>query len=183
MNDYQKSRFAQNMVRSMFNTVTGKKITLLGFAFKKNTGDTRETAAAYVAHTLVKERAQITVCDPQVTEEEMFKELKYTVGLDEESLPGLRKLITMEKDPYVATAGSHALAVLTEWDCFKSLDFDKIYGKMVKPAFVFDGRNILDHDGLRSVGFEVHAIGKPPPRSPRHGGAVAPAFRGSRLGL
>jgi len=160
MNDYQKNRFATNIVRSMFNTVTGKHIAMLGFAFKKNTGDTRETAAAYVAKKLLNERANIIVCDPQVTEEEMFRELKYTVGLDEETLPDLKKLIRLTNDPYEATKGAHALAVMTEWDCFKTLDYSKIYTDMVKPAFVFDGRNILDHDGLREVGFEVHAIGK-----------------------
>eukprot|EP00941_MAST-03F_sp_MAST-3F-sp1_P001225 g1225.t1 len=163
MNDYQKTRFARNMVSSMFNTVTGKKIALFGFAFKKNTGDTRETAAAYVAKSLLNERANLVVYDPQVTEEEMFRELKYTCGVDEKTIPDLKKLIVFVKDPYAASLHCHALAIMTEWDEFKSLDYERIYESMVKPAFVFDGRNILDHDGLRTLGFEVHAIGKSQP--------------------
>ena len=161
MNDYQKNRFSKLMVKCMFNTVTGKKICIFGFAFKKNTGDTRETAAAYIVKTLLQERAKIVIVDPQVSEEDMFMELKYTVGIDEDTFPGLRQHVTIEKDAYAAAAGAHAIAVATEWDVFKTLDYGKIYGTMSKPAFVFDGRNILDHEGLRSCGFECYAIGKP----------------------
>eukprot|EP00501_MAST-03F_sp_TOSAG23-6_P000585 GSMAST32.ASY1.ANO1.606.1 assembled CDS len=139
MNNYQKNRFSQRIIQSiMFNTVTGKKIALLGFAFKKNTGDTRETvSAAYIAKALLGERATIAVYDPQVTEEEMFKELKYTCGITEETK-------------------AHAIAILTEWDCFKEFDYQKIYDGMEKPAFLFDGRNILNHEEVETIGFEVH---------------------------
>lgn len=160
MNDYQKNRFAIKMVRTMFNTVTGKHIALLGFAFKKDTGDTRETAAAYVAKTLLEERAKIRVYDPKVTAETMFTEFKYTCHVTEETVEGLHDLIGMDDDPYTACKGAHALAVMTEWDEFKTYDYARIYASMKKPAFVFDGRNILDHAALRKIGFEVYAIGK-----------------------
>ena len=166
MNDYQKRRFAMRMIKSMFNTVTDKKITLLGFAFKKDTGDTRETAAAYVAKSLLEERAKVVVNDPKVLVEDMFLEFKYTLEMTPESFPAMNKCLSFERDVYKAVEKSHCIAVMTEWDHFKTLDFDRIYKSMEKPAFVFDGRNILDHAALRKIGFEVYAIGKPDADSP-----------------
>lgn len=163
MNNYQKKRFSEKMVSSMFNTVTGKKIAILGYAFKKDTGDVRETPSMFVVRDLVMEQAKIHVYDPQVSREDMWTEMKYTCNLSEESHPGLEAAVTTATDAYAACDGAHALAVLTEWDEFKELDYARIYKSMAKPAFVFDGRNILDHDGLRKIGFEVHAIGKPDP--------------------
>lgn len=165
MNDYQKRRFAHKMVRAMFNTITGKKIAILGFAFKKDTGDTRETAAAFVMKDLLDERALLSVYDPQVTREQMFMEFDYTLNLNEHSLPGLDKMITTVSSAYEAVKDAHAIAVMTEWDEFSSLDFQSIYDSMCKPAFVFDGRNVLPHAALRAIGFEVYAIGKPMPKN------------------
>lgn len=160
MNDWQKDRFSKNMVSKMLNTVTGKKITILGFAFKKDTGDTRETAAGHVIKNLLEERAKLHVYDPKVAEEDMFKELAY-MGVSEKTHPDLKKLVVMDNSAEEACKESHALAVMTEWDEFKNLDYVQIYKNMTKPAFVFDGRNILDHAGLRKIGFDVDAIGKP----------------------
>lgn len=163
MNDYQKKRFSAKMVSKMFNTVTGKKIALLGFAFKKDTGDVRETPSMFVARDLLNEQAKIHVYDPQVTREDMFIEMDYTCQINKDNTPGLEESITTSTDAYSACENSHALAILTEWDEFKTLDYNKIYDSMAKPAFIFDGRNILDHDALREIGFEVYAIGKPDP--------------------
>jgi UDPglucose 6-dehydrogenase len=163
MNNYQKKRFSEKMVSSMFNTVTGKKIAILGFAFKKDTGDVRETPSMFVVRDLVLEQAKIHVYDPQVKREDMWMEMDYTCNMSESTHPGLEAAVTTATDAYSACDGAHALAVLTEWDEFKQLDYEKIYKTMAKPAFVFDGRNILDHEALRKIGFEVHAIGKPDP--------------------
>jgi len=163
MNDCQKKRFSEKMVSSMFNTVTGKKIAVLGYAFKKDTGDVRETPSMFVVRVLVLEEARIHVYDPQVSREDMWTEMKCTCGMSVDTHPGLEAAVTTSPDPYAACEGAHALAVLTEWDEFKGLDYARIYKSMAKPAFVFDGRNVLDHDGLRELGFEVHAIGKPDP--------------------
>ena len=163
MNDYQKKRFTEKMVSSMFNTVTGKKIAILGYAFKKDTGDVRETPSMFVVRDLVLEQAKIHVFDPQVKREDMWIEMDYTCGMTEDTHPGLDKAVTTSPDAYTACDGAHAFAVLTEWDEFKTLDFERIYKNMAKPAFVFDGRNLLDHAKLREIGFEVHAIGKPDP--------------------
>jgi UDPglucose 6-dehydrogenase len=163
MNDFQKRRFSEKIVSAMFNTVTGKKITLLGFAFKKDTGDVRETPSMFVLRDLLNEQARIHVYDPQVKREDMWHELAYTCGVDHENTPGLDASVVTETDVYKACEGSHGICILTEWDEFKTLDYHKIYDSMSKPAFVFDGRLLVDHKELRKIGFEVYAIGKPDP--------------------
>mmetsp|Transcript_31793 Transcript_31793/g.95181 ORF Transcript_31793/g.95181 Transcript_31793/m.95181 type:complete len:476 (-) Transcript_31793:158-1585(-) len=163
MNNYQKKRFSEKMVSKMFNTATGKKICILGFAFKKDTGDVRETPSMFVVRDLLQEGAKIHVFDPQVAREDMWLEMDYTCGVNASNTPRLEESVTTSPDAYSAADGAHSLAVLTEWDEFKELDYEKIYASMAKPAFIFDGRNILDHDKLRKIGFEVHAIGKPDP--------------------
>ena len=161
INDYQKRRFAHKIVNSMFNTVTGKKIAIFGFAFKKDTGDTRETAAAFVMKDLLAEQAQMAVYDPKVTREQMMMEFRYTCDVTPETTPNLEKLITTEMSAANAAKGAHAIAVMTEWDEFATLDYKAIYDSMAKPAFIFDGRNVLPHGKLEEIGFEVYAIGKP----------------------
>ena len=163
MNDYQKKRFSEKIVAKMFNTVTGKKIAMLGYAFKKDTGDVRETPSMFVLRDLLQESARIHVYDPEVTREDMWLEMDYTCGVNHDNTPGLDASVITETDAYAACDGSHALCILTEWDEFKTLDYERIYKSMSKPAFIFDGRNILEHDKLREIGFEVHAIGKPDP--------------------
>jgi UDPglucose 6-dehydrogenase len=148
INEYQKERFILNMLNSMFNTLAGKKICLLGFAFKADTGDTRETPAFYVAKRLVEEKAALIITDPKALSNAM---------IDLDGVAG----ITYEPDPYRAAAGCDALAVMTEWKLYTELDYDRIYNTMAKPAFIFDGRNILDHKGLHKIGFNVFPIGKP----------------------
>jgi len=163
MNDYQKSRFSKKMVAKMFNTITGKKIAILGYAFKKDTGDVRETPSMFVMKDLLTEGAKVHVYDPQVKREDMWTELDYTCGMNHGNTPGLDASVVTATDAYAACDGAHAFAVLTEWDEFKTLDFQKIFDSMAKPAFVFDGRNLMNHQKLREIGFEVHAIGRPDP--------------------
>ncbi len=157
INDWQKSRFVGRMIDTMFNTISGKRIAILGFAFKKDTNDTRASAAIDVCRGLLNERAQLAIYDPRVTPAVVFRELAAVAGLSQSEL---EQRIVCEPDPYRATDGADALAVLTEWDEFKHLDFERIYRSMKKPAFAFDGRNILPHSQMQSVGFEVRAIGK-----------------------
>lgn len=159
MNDYQKKRFALNMIQKMFNTISGKKIALFGFAFKKDTGDTRESATIFVSKHLLEERAKISIYDPKVEGEQMRHDFDEYKVMPEGTK--FDQLVTIDSDPYVAAEGAHAIAVMTEWDEFRNYDYQKIYNSMSKPAFVFDGRNVLDHDKLREIGFDVYAIGKP----------------------
>lgn len=148
MNEHQKTRFVKRMVREMFNTVADKKIALFGFAFKANTGDTRESAAIDVTRQLLEERANVWITDP--------KALK-NARID---LKGFDENVTYEPDPYKAAEGAYAIAVVTEWQEYKDLDYQRIYDSMKKPAFIFDGRNILDHQKLFEIGFNVYPIGK-----------------------
>lgn len=156
MNDHQKRRFAANMVRKMYNTVSGKKIAMLGWAFKKDTNDTRESASIYVADYLLNEQAEIVVYDPKVTEEQIYSDLDY---LGSRSGDANRQAVTVVDDPMDACEDAHAIAVLTEWDEFKELDWQKVYDKMLKPAFLFDGRRLLEPSTKREIGFEFYAIG------------------------
>jgi len=157
MNDHQKRRFAKNIISTLYNTVAGKKIAFLGWAFKKDTNDTRESAAIYVADDLLNEQAVIAVFDPKVKPAQMWSDLNY---LNSRSEAENQKQLTAYQNPYEACQGAHAVAVLTEWDEFKSYDWQKIYEAMLKPAFVFDGRNILDEKALEQIGFVYRAIGK-----------------------
>ena len=157
INTWQKTRFVSRMIDTMFNTIAGKRIAILGFAFKKDTNDTRESAAIDVCRALLNEKAQLAIYDPRVTSRAIFNELAHVTGLPSSEL---EKRVVCETDPYRAADGAHALAVLTEWDEFKDLDFEFIYRSMKKPAFAFDGRNILPHALMQSIGFDVQAIGK-----------------------
>ncbi len=156
MNDHQKRRFAANMVRKMYNTVSGKRIAILGWAFKKDTNDTRESAAIYVTDYLLNEQAEVVVYDPKVTEEQIFSDLNY---LGTRSNEENRSMVTVVNSPMEACKDSHAIAVLTEWDEFKELDWKKIYGDMLKPAFLFDGRRLLEPATKKEIGFDFYAIG------------------------
>jgi len=157
MNDYQKQRFVRRLVRTLFNTVSGKKIAILGFAFKKDTNDTRESPAIYVCRDLLEEQANVHIYDPKVKPEQVFRDLGQSAQNDD-GQPN--EDIIIETDPYEACKDAHAIAVLTEWDQFKELDWERIYQNMLKPAFVFDGRNILAAAQLRKIGFEVSGIGR-----------------------
>ena len=153
MNDWQKSRFTQKIVQTLFNTVSGKRIAVLGFAFKKDTNDTRESPAISVVRSLLEEDATVVVYDPKVSAEKIRRDV---LGQGNEC-----DRLMVATSAVEAAAGAHALAVLTEWDEFKTLDFPVIHAGMHKPAFVFDGRNILPRAELEGLGFDVFAIGKP----------------------
>lgn len=149
INEYQQERFIANILASMFNTLAGKKICILGFAFKADTGDTRESPAIYIARRLLAEHAEVVISDPKAMK---------NASLD---LVDEKGNIFYMEDPYRAAKGCHALAILTDWDLYKKLDYKKIYRSMAKPAFLFDGRNIIDHNKCFKIGFNVYPIGKP----------------------
>ncbi len=149
INQYQQERFILNMLTTMFNTLAGKRICLFGFAFKANTGDTRESPAIYITKRLLEEKAEIVITDP--------KALKNAKA----DLTGMEGQVSFVEDPYKAAEGCHAIAILTEWDVYRNLDFQKIFNTMTKPASIFDGRNIIDHKRCFDIGFNVYPTGKP----------------------
>ncbi|MBX3749560.1 MAG: UDP-glucose 6-dehydrogenase [Opitutaceae bacterium] len=152
MNDWQKHRFAARIVRELFNTVADKKVAVLGFAFKKDTNDTRESAAINVCRDLLAEHANVAVYDPKVPADEIMADV---LGKGQAN-----SRLTVAKDAYAACAGAHAVAIVTEWDEFKTLDYARIFAGMPKPACLFDGRNIVDLAALRKLGFKAFGIGK-----------------------
>ena len=156
MNDHQKRRFSKNIVQTLYNTVSGKKIAFLGWAFKKDTNDTRESAAIYVADDLINEQATIALYDPKVGRKQVLFDLDYLETRN--SSENDKHLVTFD-NPYKACESAHAIAILTEWDEFKDYDWQRIYDTMSKPAFVFDGRNLLDAEKMRSIGFIYQSIG------------------------
>ena len=148
INEYQEARFVRTMIREMFNTIVGKRIALFGFAFKADTSDTRESPAIHVARKLLEERANLAVSDPKALA---------NAKIDLAGLEG----VDFVEDPCEAARGAHAVAVMTEWEMYRGLDWEKIYESMEKPAFLFDGRNLLDHARLHEIGFNVYPLGKP----------------------
>jgi UDPglucose 6-dehydrogenase len=150
INEFQESRFVRTMIREMFNTIVGKRIALFGFAFKADTSDTRESPAFYVTKKLLDEHAEVVISDPKALENARI------------DLAGYEGTVDFVEDPYEAARGAHAVAIMTEWDVYRNLSWEKIYESMEKPAFVFDGRNILDVDRLYEIGFNVFPLGRPP---------------------
>lgn len=149
INDYQKLRFVLTILKAMFNTLVDKRICLFGFSFKANTGDTRESPAIFVAKKLLEEMSEVVITDPKALENARS------------DLVGFNDKVFFVEDPYEASVGCDAIAVMTEWDLYRHLDYAKIFSSMRKPAFIFDGRNILDHQNLYQIGFNVYPIGKP----------------------
>jgi UDPglucose 6-dehydrogenase len=152
LNEWQQRRFVKTMLDNMFNTISGKKVAVLGFAFKADTGDTRESPANNVVRELIFERANVVICDPKA-----LKNAKSDLA----DLINQGTEIGFEEDVYKATQGAHALAIVTEWKEYRDLNFTEIFKNMEKPAFIFDGRNILNHQELFEIGFNVFGIGKP----------------------
>ena len=144
INDFQMQRFVQRILKAMFNSVVDKKIALFGFAFKPDTGDTRDSPAIHISKMLLKERARLCITDP------------HALKNAQKDLEGVEGEIKYEPDPYKAAEGAHAIALMTEWDQYKTLDYKRIYDSMEKPAFLFDGRNHLDHQALFDLGFSLY---------------------------
>ena len=153
MNEYQKERFVTRLLDSMFNTVSGKRISILGYAFKKDTNDARESPAIGICRRLLEEKANLAIYDPRVTKESILS----TLGWTEEEAVGR---IEFSSTAVEACKESHAIALLTEWDEFKDLDYSAIHADMHQPAILFDGRNLLDLEALRKIGFRAQGIGR-----------------------
>jgi UDPglucose 6-dehydrogenase len=169
MNNFQRTRFANKIIQGMFGTLHSKKLVFMGFAFKKDTSDTRESSPIYVGKNLLEEKANLIIHDPKVHEEQIFSDLSRIMANEyesesyqptkKESLTEIKKHVSIDRDIYSAVKGADALIIFTEWDCFKDYDYEKIFSLMEKPAFVFDGRNLLDHTNLKKIGFETWLIG------------------------
>ena len=151
MNEYQKERFVRRILEAMFNTVSGKKIAILGFAFKKDTNDTRESPAIAICRRLLEEKAILTIYDPKVSKQAIINSL----NLPDEKIDSIQFCDSATE----ACDQSHCIAVLTEWDEFREINFESVYQSMIKPAILFDGRNLLDLEKIQAIGFNAKGIG------------------------
>ena len=174
INQWQKDRFSKRIATCLYNTMVSKKLAVFGFAYKKNTADTRESPAISVVNQMIAERANVAIYDPVVKTGAILEELYASNN----NRANVDRHVQVEEDPYAAAEGAHAIVVLTEWDEFKSPSalpngtFDKMSGSpryvdwqrirkvMTKPSYVFDGRNVLDHEALEGMGFQVECIGR-----------------------
>merc|ERR1712070_885693 len=160
INDLQRTRFAKKVISSMFNTISGKKIAMFGFAFKKDTGDTRETSSMYIAKELLEERCLLTIQDEQVSAE-LIREDMTEVCSNLAEHPDLDALLTTCTCPYEAAQDAHAILICTEWDQYKTLDYQRIFDNMKRPAYIFDGRRMINAEALQAIGFKTYVIGQP----------------------
>jgi UDPglucose 6-dehydrogenase len=160
MNDFQKHRFALNIIRELFDNVRGKKIAIFGFAFKQNTGDTRATPAIDIVGILMQEHAKLHIYDPKVKKDQIYKDMtEYVETKSSDKSIKVQDYVFVESSYIDAAKDAHAIAVLTEWDEFKTYDYENLFAMMETPSFVFDGRNILNKKELERIGFKVYAIG------------------------
>lgn len=168
MNEFSKARFAKKIVQTLFNSVTAKRLALLGFAFKKDTGDTvrtllnrlltqRESPAITLCKHLRQEGAHIAIYDPKVKREQIYLDLSEP-GVTDDTI-SLEEAITVCPTVMDACYEAEAVVIATDWDEFKYIDWSQVYNVMRKPAVVFDGRRVIDPIKLREVGFRVHAVG------------------------
>ena len=162
INDYQRNRFAKNILSSLFNTVNNKIITFFGWAFKKDTNDTRESSSIYVAFKLISEGAVINIFDPKVKKERVIDDIKIlceSKSFTKEKSDAFISKLNFFESPLESCQDSHAIAILTEWDEFKDYDYKKIFNVMNKPSHIFDGRKILNKIELKKIGFQSYEIG------------------------
>jgi len=158
MNEYQKARFSKTVVDTLFNTITGKHIAVLGFAFKADTGDTRESAAITLIRDFLSERAYVTIYDPKVEEAQIWQDLSEACPTT--PLDTIKKYVNIVHSALEACQQKEAVVIATEWKEFLDIDWQNVYEHMSKPAFVFDGRLLVDADKLRKIGFRVKTIGR-----------------------
>jgi len=181
MNDHQQERIVSRLFKAMFNTLANKKVAMFGFAFKADTGDTRETPAGTVARLLNDEHVRLSITDPKALDNARKDLSDLTTSSTDSSLADprirggvgkpnrsklcvsrsdLRSNISFEQDPYKAAKEADAILLMTDWKDYPALNWSRIYKSMRKPALVFDTRNCLDAAALRKIGFKVLNIGK-----------------------
>jgi len=150
INDFQKQRFVENIIHTMYDSVKNRHLTIFGFSFKKDTGDTRESPAITICQSLLTEGCILHIYDPKVPADHIYHSLHQISD----------NQIIVESDPYQSCLKSEAIIILTAWELFKDLDYNKIYDTMEHPSFIFDGCHMLNHDLLKKIGFHFYGLGQ-----------------------
>ena len=154
LNNWQQARIAKLVVQKLFNTVAGKRIALLGFAFKADTNDTRESPAIRIAKDLLVEGAQLSIYDPKVSVDQIQRDLGRPPSSEAEAC------WQQSGDPLLACQGADAVLILTEWDQFSTLDWQGVAAVMRRPAWLFDTRAVANSQVARAAGLQVWTVGK-----------------------
>ena len=157
LNNWQKKRISKVIVDKLFGTLSLKKILILGFAFKSNTNDTRESASIMISKELIENGAEVIIHDPQVNFDQVENEL---------TKKGSFNLLTQEgswsysENLYQSAIGADAIVILTEWEIYNDLDWSKLYQGMRRPAWLFDTRSIIKKKEVEKIGFRFWGLGK-----------------------
>ncbi len=158
LNNWQRKRISKLIVEKLLNTVNLKKIVILGFSYKPNTNDTRESAAIYICKDLIDNGAKLLIHDPQTTPSQIEKDLcrKQSLNIDEE----INGCWTHTNDINLASFKSDAIVILTEWDAYKNLDWITLTNLMRKPSWIFDTRSIIELHQIEKADVNYWGIGK-----------------------
>lgn len=162
INDYQKSRFLNKILQSLENRIVNSKIVLMGWSFKKNTNDSRESASIYLAIELIKKGAYIIVVDPLSNISRIKNDLTDFLKLEDfedYSSNEFIDKITYSTNCFEASKNADAIVISTEYDEFKSYKWDEVYSVVNKPALMFDGRILLNKQKMKKIGFNIYQIG------------------------
>jgi len=157
LNTWQQHRIARLVVNRLFGTLTGKRLAILGFAFKADTNDTREAPAIRICSDLLDEGAELAIYDPKVLHDQIASDLGQEAGLASSHRSGVWQLSVSAVE---AARGADAVLVLTEWTEFASLPWSELAAVMRKPAWVFDARCRIDHSEARAAGLSVWTVGQ-----------------------
>ena len=167
LNSWQQHRIARMVVQKLFGTVTGKRLAILGFAFKADTNDTREAPAIRIAKDLLEEGAQLAIHDPKVDPDQIASDLNLLASSapDSESGPTRAALSgegTWWPSENIASAlkGADAVLILTEWSHYQELDWSALAPLMRQPAWVFDARSVVKPVEVQAAGLNLWCVGE-----------------------
>ncbi|MEB3326351.1 MAG: nucleotide sugar dehydrogenase [Synechococcus sp.] len=153
LNSWQQHRISRLVVNRLFGTISGKRIAVLGFAFKADTNDTRESPAIQVCKDLLEEGAMLAIVDPKVREGQIAIDLGKPAGQGEANWQLLGSV-------EAAAEGADALVLLTEWEQFGQINWPAVVSVMRKPAWLFDSRAKADGAAARAAGLNVWTLGE-----------------------
>ncbi len=163
LNNWHQKRISNLIVKKLFGTLSGKKIIILGFAFKANTNDTRESSAIQICKDLMQEGAILHIHDPKVSSQQICADLnsflvnqnqKETIHLDSD-----KNFWYKIDDINESLENADAVLILTEWKIYSNINWNLASTKMRKPAWLFDARSVVDKDKIISSGINFWRIG------------------------
>ena len=158
-NIWHQHRISRLIVEKLFGTLTGKRVAILGFAFKADTNDTREAPAIRICSDLLEEGAELAIHDPKVKIPQIESDLKLKVAPPEAPSGGEVGSWVSASSVEQAASGADAIVILTEWSQYQSLDWQRLAGVMRRPAWVFDARNVVDPKNVKASGLSLWRVG------------------------